>query len=80
VRQGDIWKFSPIGEGMIDYRAILSAIARDSRPLPVSLEIPLRLARAADASPIRAAERVDLDRIRKVMKQSMAFVRRTMIP
>jgi sugar phosphate isomerase/epimerase len=80
VRQGDIWKFSPIGEGMIDYSAILSAISRDPRPLPVSLEIPLRLARAADASPIRAAERVDLDRISKVMKKSMAFVRRTMIP
>ena len=80
VKQGNIWKFSPIGEGMIDYTEILPAIARDPRPLTVSLEIPLRLARAADASPIRAAERVDLDYIRKVMKQSVAFVRKTMVP
>lgn len=78
VKQDNIWKFSPIGEGMIDYTRILPAIARDPRPLPVSLEIPLRLARAADASPIRAAERVDLDRIRKVLKQSIAFVRQMM--
>ena len=44
VRQGGSWEFCPIGEGMIDYKEILSAIAGDPRPLPVSLEIPLRLA------------------------------------
>ena len=80
IRKGDIWEFSPIGEGMINYSKILSAIARDPRPLPVSLEIPLRLSRDADASPIRAKERVNLDHIRKVMKQSVTFVRRTMVP
>ena len=79
VRQGDGWKFSPIGEGIIDYSKILSAIAGDSRPLPISLEIPLRLARAPDASPIRASERVDLEHIRNVLKQSMTFVRRTLV-
>jgi sugar phosphate isomerase/epimerase len=79
VRQGDGWKFSPIGEGIIDYSKILSAIAGDSRPLSISLEIPLRLARAPDASPIRASERVDLVHIRNVLKQSMTFVRRTLV-
>lgn len=79
VRQCDGWKFSPIGEGIIDYSEILSAIARDSRPLPISLEIPLRLARAPDASPIRASVRVDLEQIRNVLKQSMIFVRQTLV-
>lgn len=78
VRQGGGWGFSPIGEGLIDYEAILNAIAKDPRPLPVSLEIPLRLARAADASPVRADKRVDMDIIRQVLKQSMGFVRQTL--
>lgn len=78
VRQGGSWEFCPIGEGMIDYKEILSAIASDPRPLPVSLEIPLRLARAADASPIRADKRADLDFIRQVLKRSMDFVRQAL--
>jgi sugar phosphate isomerase/epimerase len=78
VRQGGGWGFCPIGEGMIDYKEILSAIAGDPRPLPVSLEIPLRLARAADAGPIRADKRVDIDLIRQVLKRSMDFVRQTL--
>lgn len=74
-RRNGCWGFTAIGEGMIDYRQIISAIAHDPRPLPVSLEIPLRLQRAADASPIRADKRVDLDYIRTILKRSMSFVR-----
>lgn len=79
LRQGDGWKFSAIGEGMIDYQKILPAIACDPRPLPVSLEIPLRVARAADASPIRADTRVEINLIRQVLKRSIDFVRRTLV-
>lgn len=79
VRQGDGWGFCPIGVGMIDYKKILADIALDPRPLPVSLEIPLRLARAADASPIRANSRVDLDHLRETLQQSITFVRQAMV-
>lgn len=79
VRQDSGWAFCPIGQGLIDYKTILTAVASDPRPLPVSLEIPLRLLRAADASPIRASERVELDHIRKVLKQSMVFTRQSMV-
>ncbi|MEE4165350.1 MAG: TIM barrel protein, partial [Desulfocapsaceae bacterium] len=75
VRHGDGWGFSTIGEGMIDYRRILDEIGRDPRTLPVSLEIPLRVTRAADASPIRAGGPVDLHLIRRTLTESMKFVR-----
>ena len=78
IRQGDRWVFTPIGAGMINYKEILSAVARDPRPLPVSLEIPLRIVRASDASPVRANARVNLDHIREVLKQSIDFVRQTL--
>ncbi len=78
IRQGDGWGFSAIGEGLIDYRKILSDIARDPRPLPVSLEIPLRVSRAADASPIRAEKPVDIGLIRRTLQHSMTFVRQNL--
>lgn len=78
TRKADGWTFTPIDEGMIDYRTIPSAVARDPRPLSVSLEIPLRLTRAADACPIRSAEPVEIHIIREVLKRSMEFVRLAM--
>ena len=78
IRAGKGWTFCTIGDGMINYAKILAAIAGDPRSLPVSLEIPLRLARAADASPVRADSKVDLDSIRATLKQSMTFVRKAL--
>lgn len=76
-RQRDIWRFTEIGLGMIDYQSILKEVVTDPRPLPLSLEIPLRIARAKDASPIRANAPVELQKIRKVLTNSMEFVRNT---
>jgi hypothetical protein len=67
--------YTEIGRGMIDYEGILKAVVADPRPLPLSLEIPLRLARAKDASPIRAKAPVELKKIRKVLTNSIEFVR-----
>lgn len=78
ARSTEGWMFTTIGEGMIDYQTILADIARDPRPLSVSLEIPLRLRRAADASPVRLEAPVALELIRKVLKRSVGFVRQAM--
>lgn len=74
-RQGDSWGFTEIGRGMIDYQNILKEVAADPRPLPLSLEIPLRITRAKDASPIREEAPVELGKIRKVLTNSIDFVR-----
>ena len=69
------WYFTEIGKGTIDYQRILKELASLSEPVPISLEIPLRIRRAPDASPRRASQRVDLMEIRQVMERSVKFVR-----
>jgi sugar phosphate isomerase/epimerase len=72
------WYFTEIGMGTIDYQKILKELAALSEPLPISLEIPLRIRRAPDASPRRAALPVDIKRIRQVMEKSVAFAKRAL--
>ena len=54
------WYFTEIGKGTIDYQKILKELAALAKPVPISLEIPLRIRRAPDASPRRASLPVDL--------------------
>lgn len=72
------WYFTEIGKGTIDYRRILKELATLSEPVPISLEIPLRIRRAADASPRRASQPVDLAEIRRVMTGSVNFVKQAL--
>jgi sugar phosphate isomerase/epimerase len=69
------WYFTEIGQGTIDYRTILKELAALPEPVPISLEIPLRIRRAPDASPRRASQPVDLAEIRRVMTASVNFVK-----
>jgi sugar phosphate isomerase/epimerase len=69
------WYFTQIGKGSIDYCKILKELAGRPEPIPISLEIPLRIRRAPDASPRRAPLPVDLIEIRQVMQRSVEFVR-----
>ena len=72
------WYFTEIGKGTIDYQTILKELAALSEPVPISLEIPLRIRRAPDASPRRAALPVDLKEIRRVMTGSVNFVKQVL--
>jgi sugar phosphate isomerase/epimerase len=69
------WYFTQIGKGTIDYQKILNELAALPGPVPVSLEIPLRIRRGPDASPRRASQPVDLTEIRRVMTSSVKFVK-----
>jgi len=71
----DGWYFTEIGQGGIDYRRILTEIAALETPIPISLEIPLRVSRRPDALPRRAAQPVDLDTIRTILSGSVQFVK-----
>jgi sugar phosphate isomerase/epimerase len=73
-RDGQGWRFTEIGKGSIDYRPVLNSLKLEEPSLPVSLEIPLRVTRASDASPRRKASPVPLDTIRSVLKGSLDFV------
>jgi sugar phosphate isomerase/epimerase len=72
---GSGWYFTEIGKGTIDYRIILKELVALSEPVLISLEIPLRIRRAPDASPRRASQLVDLKEIRQVMERSVDFVK-----
>jgi sugar phosphate isomerase/epimerase len=69
------WSFPEIGRGSIDYASILRTLASQPQPRPLSLEIPLRVRRAPDASPRRSASPAPLDEIRKVLRGSLDYVR-----
>lgn len=69
------WGFTEIGKGAIDYARIFKGMARESSPLPASLEIPLRFTRGPDALPRRGAAPVPLEEIRRVLKRSLDFVK-----
>jgi hypothetical protein len=56
----------------------LKGLAGLPESIPLSLEIPLRITRAKDASPRRADTRVDLKVIESVMKGSLDFVRKAL--
>jgi sugar phosphate isomerase/epimerase len=72
------WFFTEIGKGSIDYRTILEDLTAYSDTVPLSLEIPLRVTRAPDASPRRAAQPVALEEIRRVMTGSVNFVKQVL--
>ena len=72
------WYFTPIGKGTIDYVTILKQLAELPGKIPLSLEIPLRVRRAPDASPRRADHPVDLGEIRRVVRESVAFVKQAL--
>ncbi len=72
------WHFVPIGSGTIEYQKVLKELAGLPEPVPISLEIPLRLKRAPDASPRRSSKPVELAEIRQVMASSVNFVKQVL--
>ena len=68
------WYFPAIGTGEIDFKSILPALAAHPEPIPLSLELSLRINRLPDATPIRAEQAVPLDTICGVLKESLQFV------
>jgi sugar phosphate isomerase/epimerase len=73
------WHFTEIGKGVVNYHAILKEIAALPEAIPLSLEIPLRITRAKDASPRRADKRVELKAIEQVIKGSLEFVKNALL-
>jgi len=70
------WYFPAIGAGTIDFKSILPVLAAHPDPIPLSLELSLRINRLPDATPIRAAVAVPLETIGDVLKESLQFVKK----
>ncbi len=70
----DGWHFTPIGDGAIDYKKILTDILESGNATPLSLEIPLRLRRDKNAKPERNPEKMPLETIESTLKKSVQFI------
>jgi sugar phosphate isomerase/epimerase len=69
------WSFPAVGTGEIDYAAILADLAVHVPDLPISIEIPTRVSRAADASPRIAAQPQSLAGIDEMLQASVQYVK-----
>ena len=72
----DGWTFTAVGEGSINYRAVLRRLAQHGASLPLGLELPLRLRRPGRQDPVRAPDPLPLGEIRDAVRRSLDFVKR----
>ena len=66
------FRFLPIGDGLIDYKNIISGLKQ--KGIPCSLEIPLRIYRELDSTPKRFEQRIDLSVIEKTLIKSKQYI------
>ncbi|MDU8924893.1 sugar phosphate isomerase/epimerase family protein [Pasteurellaceae bacterium LIM206] len=68
----DKFRFVPIGQGVIDYTAIVPELAK--RKIPCSFEIPLRIYRELDSTPKRFDQPAKLSVIEETLIQSREYI------
>ena len=69
----DEWRFTPIGEGSLDYPAIAAVLQRRCPNLPIGIELPLRLRRPGRRAPIRAPNPLSIDEIEEAVRTSLIY-------
>ncbi|PZO78493.1 MAG: xylose isomerase [Mesorhizobium amorphae] len=70
---GPDWCFTPLGEGMVDFRALWRQLPPN---LPLGIELPLRLRRPGRADPIRSPQPLPLPVLTEALQSSLALVER----
>ena len=68
------WRFVPLCAGVIDYRKILAHTDKMVPRPEYCIELPLRLRREFKGTPHRATKPVKIQRIRKVLVQSLEWL------
>lgn len=68
---GPDWRFVPIGQGLVDWRAAKAEVTRLAPGLPLAVELPLRLRRPGRGDPVRDPEPVPLPTIQHALAQSL---------
>ncbi len=69
---GPDWRFVPLGEGMVDWRAVAASIVKLAPDLLVAIELPLRLDRPGRGDPRRSVYSVPLPIIQAAIDRSLA--------
>jgi sugar phosphate isomerase/epimerase len=74
------WSFSSIGDGELDWPAIMSALDRFGPSIPIGLEMPLRAARPDRNGPVTRRDALTVSEIRRVLKRSLSLFENVMTP
>ncbi len=72
AEEGPDWRFVPLGDGVIDWPAVVAAIGRRAPGLPTAMELPLRLRRPGRGDPRRAADPLPVPAIRVAIRRSLS--------
>lgn len=72
---GERWRFTALGAGVIDYSTILAHTDALSPSPSYSLEIPLRVSRAPDGKPSREPTPIPLELIKATLEESLEWIR-----
>jgi len=72
----DIWSFTKIGEGIINYEYIFRILKENNCEIPISLEFPLRLSGRRGYSLQKSATIPRIEEINQIVKDSMEYVKK----
>jgi len=72
----DIWHFTQIGKGIIDYREIFKVLKKIPQKIPMSIELPLRLEMKEDKAPKKTKPPLEIEQINKIVSDSLSYIRR----
>lgn len=72
IIEDDKFRFTAIGDGMIDYCNIVSQLKRSN--IPCSLEIPLRIYRELDSTPKKFEHKTDINVIEETLIKSRKYI------
>ena len=75
VLEKDIWHFTQIGKGIIDYGEIFRILKKFPQKIPMSIELPLRL-EIKDETPKETKPSLEIEQINKIVSNSLSYVRR----
>ena len=70
----DMWRFTKIGEGIVDYQRIFGTLRERNLEIPMSLEFPLRLRGKKGGSLQKSEEKPQIEEINQIIKDSMGFI------
>ena len=67
------WVFTEIGQGIINYKAVIQFLKAQPEQLPIGLEIPMTVRRDKDFNPQKKAAPPRLEDIKRIIKQSYDY-------
>jgi len=72
---GDVWSFTQIGQGIINYERVFETLKNGKYEVPMSVELPLRLSGKGDNSLQKSATIPQIKEINRIVKGSLEYIK-----